>query len=69
MPEPVCCYCDFGYRSQDKYDLRVFRLCALWFANSSNPTVNKLIKVRVHELIHFTNYSLCPYYLGGVYFA
>ena len=35
------------FASQDKYDLRVFRLCALWFANSNNSTVNKLIKVHV----------------------
>ena len=27
----------------------MFRLCALWFANSSNLTVNKLIKVSVCE--------------------
>ena len=32
--------------SQDEHDLRVFRLCALWFANCSNININTIVKVR-----------------------
>ena len=31
--------------SQDEHDLRVFRLCALWFANCSNISINTIVKV------------------------
>ena len=32
--------------SQDEHDLRVFRLCALWFANCPNISINTIAKVR-----------------------
>ena len=35
---------------QDEHDLRVFRLCALWFANASDAQVNTIIKV---SCIHY----------------
>lgn len=28
---------------QDNHDLRVFRLCALWFANCTSSAVNELV--------------------------
>ena len=35
---------------QDEHDLRVFRLCALWFANASSPTINELLQEGVARL-------------------
>lgn len=40
----------------------MFRLCALWFANFSNSTVNKLIKVSVCVNVNYLkslNISFC----------
>ena len=36
---------------QDEHDLRVFRLCALWFANASDTKVNNIITVRSTPLL------------------
>ena len=30
---------------QDKYDMRIFRLCSLWLDNSHEPIVNQIMKV------------------------
>ena len=33
------------FLTQDEHDLRVFRLCALWFANASDAKINAIITV------------------------
>ena len=36
---------------QDEHDLRVFRLCALWFANASDAKINTIITVSVRVCV------------------
>ena len=43
----LCLLChSIDFLMQDEHDLRVFRLCALWFANASDTKVNNIITVR-----------------------
>ena len=47
---------------QDEHDLRVFRLCALWFANASDTKVNNIIRVRTFVHVYMYVYvRTCMY--------
>ena len=47
---------------QDEHDLRVFRLCALWFANASDTKVNNIIRVRTFVHVYMYVYvHVCMY--------
>ena len=42
----------FLFDSQDDHDLRVFRLCCLWFDNSTKADINDIMRVCVLNFCH-----------------